>query len=119
MENYPTYTLGGPVAHRFVHACGLIFCRQPLEVAGQSMMVVAVWREPDPASGQQSKNPPAYVMAANMLARGTEALLGCAVLCLDHLGINRPRVGTIQRVAGMLAELSVGQDGAAAPRFNI
>lgn len=82
------------------------------------MMVVAVWREPDPA-GQQSQNPSAYVMAANMLARGTEALLGCAVLCLDHLGINRPRVGTIQRVAGMLAEMSAGQEGGSAPRLNI
>lgn len=88
------------------HTCGLVFCRRGFMANGAAVDVVAVWREPEPGQPPQA-NSTVYAMPCNMLSRGTECLLGCAVLYLDHLGIGRPRVGTIQRVAGMLAELSV------------
>lgn len=118
METNPMYTFGGRSAHRFQHACGLIFCRQAFDFEGRTYDVVAIWREPDPA--QAKKEPgPVYVMACDMMSRGTEAILGCAVLCLEHLGISRPRLGTIQRVSGMLAEMSVGGGYKPPPSFNL
>lgn len=117
MQNEPVYKFGGTAAQRFEHACGLIFCRQAFNLNGTVVDVVAIWREPDQA--QITQNCPVYVMVCNMISRGTEAVLGCAVLCLEHLGINRPRLGTIQRVAGMLTEMSVAGGHKSPPSFNL
>lgn len=96
----PTYKLGGAAATAMETECGLVFCRQPLEIQGTTRDVVAVWKANEPQGA------PAYVVVLSPFIRTTESLLGCAVLALEHLGITRPRLGSIQRVAGVFAKMA-------------
>jgi hypothetical protein len=92
-------TFGGPKAEAFEYECGLVFCRQPMEVAGETRKVVAVWKP------NQTNNSPVYAMVIDKF-RCFESMIGCAVLALETVGITRPRLGSIQRVAGVFAKLS-------------
>lgn len=46
-----------------------------------------------------------FAMVINGAARTQEDVLGCAVLALEHVGVKRPRIGTVRRVAGVMAEM--------------
>ena len=96
----PIQSFGGKAATAFEYECGLVFCRQPMEVAGKTREVVAVWKASD------THDSPVYAMVIDKY-RGLENLIGCAVLALEHVGITRPRLGSIQRVAGVFSKLSV------------
>ncbi len=96
----PTYKFGGDHAVKMAFECGLVFSRQPLDIQGKTRDVVAVWKENEPQGA------PAYVVVLSPFMRTTESLIGCAVLALEHLGITRPRLGSIQRVAGVFAKMA-------------
>jgi len=68
---------------------------------GRSRDVVAVWR---PSGLKES---PVFVAAIG--PRSQEAMLGGAVLALAHLGIDRPRIRSIQRVAGDVGGIERGE----------
>jgi hypothetical protein len=43
-----------------------------------------------------------FAMVIDGAARTQEDVLGCAVLALEHMGVDRPRIGTVQRAAGVM-----------------
>jgi len=92
-------TIGGSKASATAFDSGLFFSRQPMRIKGRSREVVAVWRPP------RLTDSPVFVAAIG--PRSQESMLGCAVLALAHLGVNRPRIGSIQRVAGVMQRLSL------------
>jgi hypothetical protein len=47
------------------------------------------------------------VFVIGSVTRTTENLIGCAVLALKHVGITRPRIGSIKRVAEVVQRLSL------------
>jgi hypothetical protein len=47
------------------------------------------------------------VVVIGSVTRTTESLIGCAVLALEHVGITRPRIGSIKRVAEVVQRLSL------------
>lgn len=96
----PTLTIGGTAALATRIESGIVFCRQMLEINGHPRHIIAAWK-----SEADLKDAPVYVTCIDRIPRTTETLLGCAVLALEHLGISRPRLGTIQRVAGAFAEM--------------
>lgn len=97
----PALTIGGSAALAIRIESGLMFCRQILEINGHQRHVIAVWKCGD----EDQKDHPVYLTCIDRIPRTTETLLGCALLALEHLGIGRPRLGTIQRVAGAFAEM--------------
>ena len=92
-----TQTIGGIASTATAFEFGFFFSSQLMQVKGRSREVVAVWR---PTAHNDS---PVFVAAVG--PRSHEAMLGCAVLALAHLGINRPRITSIQGVAGVLKKL--------------
>jgi hypothetical protein len=97
----PALTIGGRAALATRIESGIVFCRQMLELNGQERHIIAAWKVDD----EGLKDSPVYVTCIDRIPKTTETLLGCAVLALEHLGIGRPRLGTIQRVAGAFAEM--------------
>lgn len=97
----PALTIGGRAALATRIESGIVFCRQMLELNGQQRHIIAAWKVDD----EGLKDSPVYVTCIDRIPKTTETLLGCAVLALEHLGIGRPRLGTIQRVAGAFAEM--------------
>jgi hypothetical protein len=95
-----SYKFGGDQAINLACECGLVFSRQPMDIHGETRDVVAVWKENAPQGA------PAYVVVLSPVMRTTESLIGCAVLALEYLGITRPRLGSIQRVAGVFAKMA-------------
>lgn len=96
----PAITFGGSAALSTRLESGLMFCRQILEINGNPRHIIAVWK-----CEEDLKDAPVYVTCIDRIPKTTETLLGCAVLALEHLGIGRPRLGTIQRVAGVFTEM--------------
>ena len=92
-------TIGGSKSKVTAFEFGFFFSRQSMRIKGRSRDVVAVWR---PSGLNES---PVFVAAIG--PRSREAMLGCAVLALAHLGVDRPRIRSIQRVAGVMQRLSL------------
>ncbi len=94
------YKFGGDQAVNLTCECGLVFSRQSMDIQGETRDVVAVWKENAP------QDAPGYVLVLGPVAWSTEGLIGCAVLALEYLGITRPRLSSIQRVAGVFAKMA-------------
>ena len=90
-------TFGGAAAFEFRQDAGLVFCRQMADVEGAKRHVLAVWRP-----GKDG----VYAIVLDGPKRTDEDVLGCALTALAVVGrVERPRVRTIERVAGVLAEM--------------
>lgn len=101
----PAMTFGGRAALATRIESGIVFCRQMQEINGHDRHIIAAWK-----ADEDLKDSPVYLVCIDRIPKTTETLLGCAVLALEHLGINRPRLGTIQRVAGAFAEMMQPQE---------